>query len=244
MSLAPPAAVAVYVSPTSLQLNISETQGDNVAIFWRQLPSDLRDNVGPTLTGGDGEIVLTNLPENSCILFTLVRSTGSGYSIPYSLPASTTQADTLAGAFARKWALTPTLTTVCGQIFSQEAPESLLGRKLQLPWTILSYTSAEYDWTFEGIYYETVAADLTVYALGHQLVENALLELHTHVDWQSLPFSNLLTKAIKVEPVDYRTASTFVRHRSGQMVWSGCINYVITLEKNHPHWPLYLHNNP
>lgn len=250
--MTPPFAVADYLSPTSIRLNISKTQGDAVRVYWRRLPYELTDRVGPGLLAyplgssspDGGTVEVTNLPEGSCILFSLARETTTGLSAPYCFAASTVYGDTIASALGRKWALVPALTLTCGPIFSQEAPETLLGRKLQLPWTICCYEHASYDFTFEGIYYETTNVDLTVYALGYQQIEDALSSIHSFIDWQSLPFLEPHNnKVIKVEPVNYMTASTFIRHRSGQIVWHGRISYEVTVEKNHPSWPRFQLNN-
>lgn len=244
-SESPPFGVATYLSPTSLTLEVSKTQGDKIRVYWRQLPYSQYDTVGPILEaspGNDtGTLTVSSLPESSCILFNLIRDDGTNLSRPYSFVATTIQGDSLAGAIGRKWALIPSLTQTCGQLFTQEAPETLLGKKLTLPWTICCYEHASFDFTFEGLYYETTTVELTVYALGYQQIEDALTTIHTHIDWQNLPFSNPgVTKVVKVDPTDYMTASTFVRHRSGKVVWHGKITYQVTLEKAHPAWPAFL----
>lgn len=240
-----PYGVATYATPTSLTLEISKTQGSKIRTYWRHLPYDQYDTVGPILEASpgvdSGTLTVSSLPESACILFNLIRDDGTSLSRPYSFVATTIKADTLAGALGRKWALIPSLTQTCGQLFTQEAPETLMGKKLALPWTICCYEHASFDFTFEGLYYETTTVEFTVYALGQQQIEDALKTIHTHIDWQGLPFENPNeTKVIKVDPQDYSTASTFVRHRTGKVVWHGKISYQVTLEKQHPAWPKYL----
>lgn len=239
----PPFATTKYHGPTSVQLDVSETQGDPVQVFWRLIPTDLRDKVGPLIPAGStSTVVIEALPSAGSILMSIARDLGGGnYSKPYSFPVSLVTGDTISSALGRKWDLVPTLTTLCGPLFSQEAPSTHLGKKIQLPWTVVCYDKSSYDFTFEDIYYETTQVDLSTYTLGNQAAELAAAEIHNHVDWQGLAFLDpYRTKVVRVEPLDYMIASTFTRHRTGQMVWNSRLSYLITLEKRHPRWKPYL----
>lgn len=240
MSLTAPAVSWQVLSPTSLSLSITGTEGDTVLTRWRCLPVQSTDRSGPSRTG-DGTLTLDDLPAGACLLITVQRqSSGGVLSYPYAFPATCATGDSLAGALGRAWALSAALPEACGQLFSQEAPEKLLSQKLTLPWTILSYDRSSYDWTTEAIYYETTHAELTTYTLGRQLAEDAATAIHNHLDWQGLPFEDHKTLAVLVEPVDFSVGSTFLRHRTGTIVWSCCLSYSVTIERHHPRWQTYI----
>lgn len=228
-------------SPTSLTVNVGGTGGAAVVTRWRSLPDATNDRTGPSRTG-DGDLEFTGLPVNGSILLSVfcVDPLG-GYSLPYSLPASLVQADTLSGAVGRLWGLVPALSSSCGPVFSQEAPENLSGEKLELPWTILTYDRTTQEFTTEGIYYETTRLEFACYAVGDQKAEDALAAVSTYLDWQALPFANpRLVRTVMVDPVDYTVESTFMRNRTGQVVWKGCRSYLVTVERQHPRWKPYL----
>lgn len=231
-----PTVTPSITGPTTLRLGIAGTSGTVARSYWRNLPYDQVDRVGPTRTG-DGDIDLVSIPPNGSLLITVVCNDPlGGYSLPRSLLWSMVEPDTLAGALGRLWALTPSLTVNCGQFFSQESPENLMGETLSLPWTIFTYDRSSYDFSFEQVYWETTSVELATYALGCHRVEQALAAIHTHLDWQRLPFLDLNTHAVMVDPISSCVESTFLRHRTGEVVWRSCMSYSVTVEKRHPHF--------
>jgi hypothetical protein len=223
-----PTLSASRLSATSALVSITADTGTSSPVYYLQLGSVV-PVTGPTINDS-GSATITGLTAGATYLFYTASSNGASYSFPVYTFLSLTASDTILAAVLSQWQGSPTLLALGGTLFANEVPETLGATPVTPPYAVAVVGKSSFDWTTEKSYVEYAQVRLCCYALGAANAEAVASELHARFDWQSLPF--LTATALYCRPADYQVSSSFVRYRTGEIIYNVDVVYDVAVLRN------------
>jgi len=153
-------------------------------------------------------------------------------SLPFFSSVDLNSPDSILAAVKSKWYSTPSLISKFpGGMFANEAPESVEGRPLTMPYAIIRDTDRNFFYTTELTYFESTSLEVVIYAPGAALVDECLELIRKVFDWRPLPFIKETNQTVSMQPIEQNVRSENFRYKDGNLIFRGSVIYDIMITR-------------
>lgn len=228
-----PTLSVVALSNLSFRGDITGDSGVTHNLYYRRAETTANnDTLGGTRVG-NGSITVNPVAIAGHSWLVYVTSVDAGFvSLPAISYISLAYSDSLLGAIQSRWSANAALVTTAGPLFSEEAPETLDGTSVELPYTIICLDRTSTTWTFEAQYFELTGVEFQLYGTSLSTLEAARRQVQDLFAWQYLQFLLPATCTVFLQPTDYHLQSTLSRWRDGKPVYRASLSYDAMTERS------------
>ena len=165
-------------------------------------------------------------------VYAVCKDAQGAISLPFFSWIDLNYPDSILAAIKSKWYSRPSLISkFTGGMFANEAPESVEGRPLTMPYVIIRDSDRNFLFTTELTYFEGSSIDFVVYAPGAALVDECLELIREAFDWKALPFAKTTNQTVSMQPVEQNVRSENFRYKDGNLIFRGSVIYDIMITR-------------
>lgn len=226
---AQPSLTLTALGPTSFRASVANgSAGATHTLYYRQTGSGA-DTTGPSISG-NGSADVANLSPSATYFAWVVGSESGAYSLPGFASVSLATADTLAGAFHRRFNGDPSLVAaLSGGLWTGEVPE---GTAPPYAWLDLPATSSAPLFESE---LEISRALVHVFAVGAESAESLASQFKACFDYQTLDFNPrpaFPRSCVLCIPKRYRLVCERVRYKDTSLVFRASLVWHVVTQKD------------
>jgi hypothetical protein len=233
MSIPSPSFDLIKESSTSFIVRTSFPQNYTVDVYIKSSDSFTEQYLyyGSLLQSGD--LRVSNRPAFGFQqVYAVCKDAQNNISLPFFSSLDLNNPDSILSAVKSKWYSTPSLMSkFTGGMFANEAPESIEGKTLSMPYVIVRDSDRNFNFTTESTYFEGTNLDFIIYAPGAALVDECLEIIRESFDWKPLPFVKLTNKTVSMQPIEQNVRSENFRYKDGNLIFRGSVIYDIMITR-------------
>lgn len=233
MSIPSPSFDLIKENSTSFIVRAAVPQNCTMDIYTKSSDSFTEQYLyyGSLLQSGDFHVI--NRPAFSFQqVYAVTKNLQNVISLPFFSSIDLNYPDSILAAVKSKWYSTPALTSkFTGGMFANEAPESVEGKTLSMPYVIIRDSDRQFNFTTESTYFEGTNLDFIIYAPGAALIDECLEIIRETFDWKPLPFEKLTNKTVSMQPIEQNVRSENFRYKDGNLIFRGSVIYDIMITR-------------
>lgn len=233
MSIPSPFFDLMRTSPTSFIIKMGFSQIYTTDIYTKSSDSFTDQYLYHGSMSQPGDLHVENrTPFSFQQIYAVCKDSQNRISLPYFSAVDLNYPDSILAAVKSKWYSTPSLINKFpGGMFANEAPESVEGKTLSMPYVIVRDSDRNFNFTTEATYFEGTNLDFIIYAPGAALVDECLEIIREAFDWKSLPFEKNTNKTVSMQPVEQNVRSENFRYKDGNLIFRGSVIYDIMITR-------------
>jgi len=180
-----------------------------------------------------GDLIVSNRPAFSFQqVYAVCKDAQGAISLPFFSSVDLNYPDSILAAIKSKWYSTPSLISkFTGGMFANEAPESVEGRPLTMPYVIIRDSDRNFLFTTESTYFEGTSLDFVIYAPGAALADECLEIIREAFDWKPIPFTKITNQTVSMQPTEQNVRSENFRYKDGNLIFRGSVIYDIMITR-------------
>ena len=233
MSILSPSFDLIRKSSTAFTLRITFPLNNTIDIYTKSSDSSTQQYLYYGSMSQSGDFDVTNRPSFSFQqVYVLLKNAQGATLLPFFSSIDLNYPDSILAAVKTKWYSTPSLISkFTGGLFANEAPESIEGRPLSMPYVIVRDSDRQFNFTTESTYFEGTNLDFIIYAPGAALIDECLEILREAFDWKPLPFQKDTNHTVSMQPIEQNVRSENFRYKDGNLIFRGSVIYDIMITR-------------